>query len=299
MDLSIIVVNWNTRELLGRCLNSVYETAGELLCEVFVVDNGSTDASTEMVRARFPQARLIENGENLGFARANNQAIRLAEGRYVLLLNSDAEVCPGALASMVEFADRHAAIGVLGPALCSPDGVVQPSWARFPTVWTELWGVHRRGQEPFAGHVPGEPAQAYLVDWMAGACLMVRQETFDQVGPMDERFFLYSEETDLCKRIRDAGWLNVYYPQAKVVHHQGASSSRDRGRSYVQLRRSKVLYAQKHAGAWSAACLRVGFTLLAVLKALFHSALRHRPQARANWLLAQRLGEKTGRPCST
>lgn len=290
MNLSIIIVNWNTRALLAQCLESVYTHSPDGEFEVFVVDNASTDGSAQMVRERFPQVQMIENSENVGFARANNQAIRLARGGYVLLLNSDAIVLPGAISAMVTFMKQHEMIGVLGPALLDEEENVQLSWARFPTIWSELRGVHHRDREPFLDSIQsGQPVEAYQVDWMAGACLLVRRETIDQVGLMDERFFLYSEETDWCWRIKAAGWHNVYYSQARVVHFEGSSSAQDLPRTYFCLHHSKILYMQKHFGVWRAALLRIGFTVLAGGKALLKLILRQASAAQVNWMLARRL----------
>jgi len=295
VELSIVIVNWNTRDLLVQCLESVYAHSPDGEFEVFVVDNASTDGSAQMVRERFPQVQLIENSENVGFARANNQVITLAKGRYVLLLNSDAIVLPGAISAMVMFMKQHARIGVLGPALLDEEENVQPSWAKFPTIWSELRGVHHRDREPFLDPTQsGQPVEAYQVDWMAGACLLVRKEAIEQVGLMDERFFLYSEETDWCWRIKAAGWHNVYYPQARVMHFEGSSSAQDLSRTYFFLYHSKILYMHKHFGVWRAALLRTGFAVLAAGKALLRLILRQPSVAQAHWMLAKQLFERRG-----
>ena len=307
MDLSIIIVSWNTKHLLQQCLRSLEEhveafkpsAAGprsnacpdrSRRVETFVVDNASTDGSADMVRERFPGVHLIESEENLGFARANNRAIRRSGGRYVLLLNSDTLVREGAITRMLSFMDRHRQVGVLGPALLNDCGDVSPSWAQFPTLVSELFERHPRTRKPFLDHMrSSQDSNAYEVDWMAGACLLVRRQAIDQVGLMDERFFLYSEETDWCRRIKSAGWLNVYYPEARVVHVEGASSVRDRPRTLLLLNRSKILYAEKHFGSQRASALRVGLGLRALAKAALRLLQARPADARAQWTVARHL----------
>lgn len=305
-DLSIIIVNWNTRELLAGCLESVARCqmsdvsvqkskVGDqkslsldsdlrpLISETFVIDNASTDGSTTMVHERFPWVQLIENRENLGFARANNQAIRRSQGRYIMLLNSDTVLNDGAIMAMVGFADAYMEIGVLGPKLINGQGQTQLSWARFPSIWSEIMAHHHRDKKPFADGSASE------VDWMAGACLLVRRTAIENVGLMDERFFLYSEETDWCKRIQEAGWLNVYYPVAVVSHFEGSSSSQDVPRSRFLLYQSKVSYAYKHFGKPQARLLKWVFVATSPLKA-FWSLLHGRVQAaRTYFVLTSRL----------
>ena len=291
IDLSIIIVSWNTRDLLAECLQSVANETLQMatsnlqsaISEVIVVDNASIDGSAAMVLERFPWVTVIENQANVGFARANNQGIRRATGRYVMLLNSDTVVHDGAIALMIGFADNHQEIGVLGPKLINGQGDVQPSWARFPSVWSEIVAQHHRDRQPFAD------GTAFTVDWMAGACLLVRRAAIEHVGPMDERFFLYSEETDWCKRIQEAGWRNVYYPVATVSHFEGSSSSQDVPRSRFLLYQSKMLYAYKHFGITQARLLKWAFVATSPLKALW-ALLHGRVQAaRTHFSLTSRL----------
>ena len=204
------------------CLASIEHTVmslENLNTETYVVDNASVDGSSAMTRLQFPWATVIENPRNMGFACANNQAIRVATGRYVLLLNSDAILHDQAVSQMIALADRYPEIGVVGPRLIDKQGNTQISWASFPTLWSEILGQHHHSRTPYGN------GTAYVVDWLAGACLLVRREVIENVGLLDERFFLYSEETDWCKRINESGWLNVYYPTAAVSHFEGSSSS--------------------------------------------------------------------------
>jgi N-acetylglucosaminyl-diphospho-decaprenol L-rhamnosyltransferase len=242
LNLSIVIVSWNARDLLKACLRAVFDTLDVPRTEVIVVDNGSDDGSVEMVRAHFPQVRLIENRQNLGFARANNQAIIGSRGRYVLLLNSDTEVKPGALSKMVRFLDTHPNVGIVGPRLLNTDGSFQGSCADFPTLWGEalllLGDVSQRLRGPSYPYKP--PSRlTRSVDWVSGACLMIRRDVIATVGLLDEAFFFYTEETDWCFRVKQAGWLVMHQPEAVVVHHGGGSS----GRASLQKRRR--LYASK------------------------------------------------------
>ena len=245
MDLSVIIVNWNTKDLLAQCLQSVYETAAShsdcnLSFETVVVDNASTDGSPEMVRAHFPQVRLIENQQNEGFARANNRAIRATHGRYFLLLNSDTVVLPGSLGAMVHFADQHPEAGIVGCKLLNADGSLQPSWAQFPTFWSELMGRNFRRRRPLVD------GRGYEVDWVGGACLLVRQKAVQTVGLLDEDYFMYSEETDWCYRFSRAGWAVLFNPTAQIVHLGGASSRKMAGAMCLQLRASILLFIRKN-----------------------------------------------------
>jgi GT2 family glycosyltransferase len=176
IDISIIIVNWNTRELLCQCLGSIQETSSGIAYEMIVVDNGSTDGSVRAVREAFPLVRLIANTENLGFARANNQGIRASRGQHILLLNSDTLVRPGALAALVRFLNQHSDVGIVGPELLNTDGTVQLSWAAFPTLWSEIRGKNFRVRRRYATR---DGCEAYNVDWIGGACLLIRRATIE------------------------------------------------------------------------------------------------------------------------
>ncbi len=260
-DLTLVIVSWNVCELLRRCLQSILATEGDV--EIVVVDNASTDGSPEMVQEAFPQVRLIANEENRGFTAANNQGLALAQGRALMLLNPDTEVVEDALATMVEYLDAHPKVGALGPRLLFPDGRQQPSRRRFPTFATALvestviqewWADNRILRRYYMADTPDDAIQP--VDWVVGACLLVRREAYEQVGGLDEGFFMYSEELDWCKRIKDAGWEVVYLPTATVIHHEGKSSEQVVPARHIRFQTSKVRYFRKHHGSLQAEALR-------------------------------------------
>jgi N-acetylglucosaminyl-diphospho-decaprenol L-rhamnosyltransferase len=256
MDLSIIIVSYNTRELLRGCLDSVFAGLGSgLEYEVIVVDNASADGSAGMLRDDFPRVRLLSNSKNRGFAASNNQAIRESSGRYVILLNPDTVVRQGALESMTRVLEERSGTGVVGPKLLFPDGSLQHSAFTFPTlamVFLDFFplqdrllngpvnGRYRRGL-----YGRGEP---FPIDHPLGAALMVRREVIDEVGLLDERFFMYCEEIDWCMRIKKAGWQIVCCPRAEVVHFVGQSTKQFRDDMYVELHRSRYQLYQKHYG---------------------------------------------------
>lgn len=228
-DLSVVVVSYNTRDLLRDCLRSVAASSPQ--AEVFVVDNGSRDASVEMVRAQFPSVIVIPLDRNLGFAGANNVALRRCTGRRVLLLNPDARLAPGALAAMNAALDRWPDAAAVGPRVVNPDGSLQSCGYRFPTLLADLrqsrnvdrllsWMV---GPGPSSPHAPR--ATEGEVDWCDGACMLIRREALDTVGLLDEQYFLYTEEVDWCFNARKAGWRIVVAPDAEVIHHRGQSSA--------------------------------------------------------------------------
>lgn len=306
MDLSVVVVNWNTRDLLAECLTSLLAHPPAGPYDIWVVDNASHDGSAAMVRARFPSVHLIENTANLGFAAANNQAIRASRGRYVLLFNSDALATPGALDAMVQFMDAHPPAGAAGPQLINRDGSFQASYARFPTLLSELAllaGVARWWLGPYAPSprpIPGE--QPHPVDWVAGAALLVRRAAIDQVGLMDEGYFLYSEETDWCWRLGRGGWPVWYLPAVPVIHQAGASSQQQSARSYGLLYQSKLRFFARHYGAAAAWALRLAFFTGAALRLAIWRALLLLPARaakRPRWRLRAEQDQVLLRTCLT
>ncbi len=308
-DLSITIVNWNVCELLRRCLHSIMSNiqrptsnlqlpTSNFQTEVIVVDNASSDDSVAMVEAEFPQVQLIANSENVGFTVGNNQGIAASRGRHILLLNPDTEVVGDALATMVEYMDAHARVGVLGPQLLNPDGSIQSSRRRFPTMATaflestilQQWFSHNRiTRHYYVADRPDDEIQE--VDWVTGACLLARRRAIEEVGLLDVGFFMYSEELDWCHRIKAQGWKVVYLPTARVIHYGAQSSEQVKSFQHIQFQRSKIRYFCKHHGPWQAGVLRL-FILTTYLYQLIVEALKwlvgHKRPLRAERVRAYR-----------
>jgi GT2 family glycosyltransferase len=253
VEVSVVIVSWKTPELLRACLSTLDTECRHLgkPTEIIVIDNGSRDGSVEMVRSEFPESVVIENRRNVGFAAANNQGLRECTGRYVLLLNPDTELKAGALKRMIDFMDAHPAVGAVGPRLVNPDGSLQESCYPAPTLFRELWRLlHFDLLHPIALY-PMEKwslDQPRKVETIQGACLLLRHETVAQVGILDEKFFVYTEEIDYCRRIALAGWKLLWVPTAVVIHHGGQATRQVAGKMFIQLYRSKLLYFRKHYG---------------------------------------------------
>jgi N-acetylglucosaminyl-diphospho-decaprenol L-rhamnosyltransferase len=278
VDLSVIIVNWNTRDLTAQCLRSLQSTIEHVSYEVWMVDNGSTDGSVAAVQESFPSVRLIANAENVGFVRANNQAIAACQGRYVLLLNSDAVALPGAVDELVRWMDEHPEAGAAGAQLLNADGSFQASFASFPTLWQEfltLSGLGRALVRPaFPGFGPQVEKGPQAVDYVQGACLLVRHQAIEEVGGLDERIYMYAEEVDWCCRLGQAGWKVMYLPQVKIIHYGGQSSQKRRGRMEAELYRSRVYFFHKHHGRVAAWALQALIYAMTMPKMLVHGAIR-------------------------
>jgi GT2 family glycosyltransferase len=270
VDVSVLIVNWNTSDLLRSCLQSVYSRVLGISYEVIVVDNGSTDGSQEMVACDFPNARLIRNSENRGFAAANNQAIRLAAGRHLLLLNSDAAVEAGSVERMAFFLDGNAAVGVVGGRLRHPDGTFQSSFADFPGLGGELMlltGLSRWLLPPsYPSYPEARSMHAREVEWVGGAYMMVRRKATETVGLLDEDYFMYAEEMDWCLRMHEGGWKVWYLPEAEATHWLGGSAQRVPERRRLQIYWSKWLFLRKHGGEVRALLFRHAVRAISLVK---------------------------------
>lgn len=262
IDLSVVILNWNVRDLLDRCLDSI--RSSRYTIEMIVVDNASTDDSVVMVRDKYPQVTLMVNEGNRGFTGGNNQGIATAQGRYVLVLNPDTEVVGDALDRLVAFLEAEPQVGAVGPMLLNPDRSIQPSRRRFPTVLTGffestwLQSLAPRGmlRRYYVEDVSANVVQD--VDWLNGACTLFRREVLDRVGVYDEmNFFMYSEELDLCRRIKAAGWRIAYVPEAQVIHYEGKSSEQADAARHIRFNTSKVRYFRKWHGRVVAGALRL------------------------------------------
>ncbi|MGB7582214.1 MAG: glycosyltransferase family 2 protein [Sedimentisphaerales bacterium] len=266
LDVSIIIVNWNTRDILRGCLWSVYEQTQDISFEVIVVDNASTDGSVEMVKRDFPQAVLIENMGNRGFAAANNQGLKITKGQYILLLNSDTIVLDGAIQKTVVFAEQHPEAAVIGCKALNPDGSLQPTCFMFPSLInmflssTYLYELFPRdrffGRERMTWWDRNDVRE---VDVVTGCFMLVRRRAIEQTGLMDEQFFVYGEETDWCYRFRQGGWKVLFIPDAKIVHLGGQSSKQMASQMTLQLKGSILQFMRKHHSflEYSIACILV------------------------------------------
>jgi N-acetylglucosaminyl-diphospho-decaprenol L-rhamnosyltransferase len=291
MDLSVIIVNWNVKDLLRACLRSLLADGRTmpvptLSTEIIVVDNASSDGSAQMVRDEFPQVHFIASADNLGYAGGNNTGVAAAQGRYLFLLNPDTVVQPGALARLVNSMDAQPHLGAVGPQLLWPDGEVQSSRRRFPTLGSLFWESTLLGQwfpqNPYARryYYAGLPTdQPQPVDWVVGAALCIRRSAWLQVGPIDEDFFMYFEETDWCRRAAGLGWPVHYLPEAQVIHYEGQSSGQVAAARTLRFQRSKLRYTRKYFGRDWAAALRLFLWLTFALQWT---------EETAKWLLGHR-----------
>ena len=268
--LSVCIVSWNTRDLLRDCLRALFADPQSREWEVLVVDNASDDGSPAMVAQEFSQVQLIVSDENLGFSGGNNLALEQARGRHLLLLNSDTRVESGALGQLVAYLETHPGVGAVGPMLSDGDGRLELSCGRSPSLATEIvhklllhrlltffrfGGWHHRSQRS--------------VDWVTGACLMVRAEAADQTGFLDSRMFMCFEDLDWCMRLRRQGWEIVYCPSSRVTHLRGQSIGQDLGRMLVISQQSLFYLFQKHFGRGHLQALR----LLTAIEMVLRSAL--------------------------
>jgi GT2 family glycosyltransferase len=285
-DLSISIVNTDNRILLEQCLESIRDTVRQVSYEVFVVDNCSTDGSAEMVETRFPGVRVIRNEQRspsaaesrrglgisgrLGYPASHNRALAQCAGRYALVLNEDMVMLSGTLDTMVAFMDAHPDAGMLGCRLLNPDGSLQPSCRSFPNLWIMLLRSLYLDKLLPRSRWAGANYMSYWnhdtvrqVDVIKGCCMLVRRAVMDQVGLMDERFFIYYEETDWCYRAAQAGWKIYFTPDAQMIHYGEQTSSRQSIRMSIIQRESLLKYFRKHHGPIAAGVIR----LLAILEA--------------------------------
>jgi GT2 family glycosyltransferase len=313
-DVSVVIVNWNTRDILRDCLASIMAQT-RAPYEVIVVDNASRDGSTRMVQTEFPAVRLIANSDNRGFAGANNQGLEVARGRHVLLLNPDTVILDGAIDRMLAWLTARPDVGCVGCQVMEAPGVIQqtcfadPSPVNLAIVEAGLmrlapW-LPRLGRPWYRGW---DRTTEREVDVVSGMFMLAPRAVLDAVGPLDPAYFVYAEEADWCRRIRAAGWRCVFAPEAQILHLDGGSKSTEqiRSRMYVQMQKSHLIYARKHHGAtgyWTVKALFVGsallrravFGILTVLRGDETSRARVRlANAALGWHLA---GREPGRDC--
>ena len=261
-DVTVVVVSYNTAHLLRQMFAALADGRGALKLQIIVVDNASRDDSVSILRTEYPEVEVIENSSNVGFGRANNQAVARLRGRYLLLLNTDAFVAPDTLDKTVDFMDTHARCGVLGVKLVGPDGRLQPSCRYFPTPWNIfLAATDLKRLFPSARLVDDmawDHGSVRECDWVPGCYYLVRREVVERVGLFDPRYFIYYEEVDHCRAVRQAGWSVTFYPHTHVTHIGGQSaqsvgpiSRHGRQISALQIE-SELLYFRKHFGIFGA-----------------------------------------------
>jgi hypothetical protein len=269
--LSVIIVNWNTKHLLAQCIRSVNDNLHDLNTETFVVDNASSDGSNQMVRDDFPWVFLIENQENFGFAKANNQAIQLSQGKYILLLNSDAFLTPNAIQKMINVMESDKFIGITGAHLIYPDGRSQVSYRHLPNYWTEIYSLIGLDKlsKPKINH-----RKCLEIGSVIGACMLIRKSLLDQIGLLDETFFMFNEEVDLCFRCHKAGKKVVYIDSAIVVHVEGGSTGQTVQR-IIRLYSGKLHYFDKHFGPNAEKRLKHIMLITTKLKSVIYRFLKY------------------------
>lgn len=263
-DVSVVVVSFNTCCVLEACLRSLVASTGVRL-EVFVVDNASSDGSAEMVGREFPAVTVLRSPENRGFAAANNLAIPRTSGRYVLLLNPDTLVAPETVATLVRFLDGHPDVGVTGPRVLNADGSLQSCGYWYPTLLREIRQsrrVNRLLSLVLGNERPDpDPTRPTPVDWVDGCCLMIRREVIDQIGLLDEQYFLYAEELDWCRCARASGWRIVTCPAAELVHLRGQSTAKVAGPALALLVETRLRFYRKHDGLPTALCVSLVYLI--------------------------------------
>ena len=283
-DIAVIIVNWNAREDLRHCLQSLLGDPKPVVdCSVWVVDNASSDGSPAMVASEFPDVHLIVNTDNVGFSKANNQAIAQTDSRYTFLLNSDAAIHPGALEGLVAYADAHPKAGIIGPKVLNPDGSLQFSCRRFPSLGAGFFRNTYLGRlfpnNKFARDylmTDFDHAHDLPVDWVSGCAMLLRRDLIAEIGALDERFYMYCEDVDICQRAWDAGREVVYAPSAVVTHAIGRSSDKNADKMIVEFHRSWYEYDLKrhpksseirraavYSGLWLRAAVRIAKRRLA------------------------------------
>ncbi len=312
-DVSILIVSFNTRGVLRECLESIASESAGLSVEISVVDNNSSDGSPEMIEQEFPHVHLVRSKINLGFGAANNAALQGCRGRYVVLLNSDAFLCPGSLRLAVKHMDENPRAGLGGGRLVGRDQSWQPSARMFPGILSDLAVMtglaSRYPHSRIFGHFDrtwADQSLASEVDWVPGAFSIIRSDVLDRLGFFDPAFFLYSEEVDLCRRIKSAGYQVWYWPDIVVIHIGGESSRQVKslemsstGAQLVLWRmRSTLLYYRKHHGAkaWLAKTMEYALYRLTVLRNSFSKDPRRKARAKENLnlaLLMQRAWKET------
>ena len=309
LDLSIIIVSWNAKAYLQKCLKSIAQVPGVPAMEIIVVDNASADGSPEMVEKEFPAVRVIRSGGNLGFAKGNNLGMRASRGRFLGLINSDVEVLDDCFRRLLDRMEQHARLGMAGPLVFGGDGNIQRSCHGFPGVWNMFCRALALdhlfpGNQWFNGYQLLHSAQntEQPVDILSGCFWLVRREAVEQVGGLDEDFFMYAEDMDWCRRFHAAGWENRLIPAARAIHYGGGSSANAPVRFFVEKQRADLQYWAKHQSRPAMACFflivclhllvrMAGYTLALLVKKTERSDYQHkvkRSLACLKWMFTRR-----------
>jgi len=261
VTVSVIIVSWNARDYLRKCLASLSSNVCQFPMEIIVVDNASSDGSPDYVESEYPNVRLIRNAENMGFAKANNIGVSISSGDYLCFVNSDVEVLPDCITRLVNYCEEQPEAGMVGPLIIGGDGQLQRSCRGFPSVWNmfcRALALDRifRNCKLFTGYSLGYWPQNSLrsVDILTGCFWLVRRQAMEQVGLLDESFFIYGEDMDWCKRFWIKGWQVVFVPSAKAIHYGGASSSNAPVRFYIERQKADLQYWKKHHSGPAVAC---------------------------------------------
>lgn len=278
-DLSIIIVSYKRLDCLRKCIQSIIDTVKQIRYEIIIVDNQSADGTPEVISQEFPSLRVIENAENLGFAKGNNRGILTSKGEFILLLNNDTEALPESIETLFKIISHSPEVGLLGCRLIYPDRTIQQSFGRMLNPITQL------GQKLFVNKIyenSGNPISQFLltkwhsvekdVDWIRGACMMIRREALVQTGLMDEQFFMFLEDVDMSTQIRKAGWKVRFTPKASIIHHKGASVSMNFSKSALEYRRSQLYFYKKYYGRLGLVGIKI-FLMCKYFKNLFMSWL--------------------------
>jgi len=284
--VSIIIISWNTKDFLRKCLDSIMRKKDNVSFDIWIVDNASSDESPEMVAAEFPSVRIIRNRKNLGFATANNQAIKASSGKYIFLLNPDTEVFRGTINEMVRFMDENERVGALGCKLLNPDGSLQPSCYGSATIFksfTNATGFHRLIRYGFVtkllARILGDIFRSWthfadydsvlFPDKIAGACMLLRREAITEIGLLNEDFFMYAEDAEFCYRLKQHGWKVAYTPNACIIHYGAQSSKKVWQKMAIEYYKSNTLFFKIHRGLSYAAAFRLAVLFGASIGLLF------------------------------
>lgn len=272
-EFSFIIVSWNAKDYLLDCLASIQETVTGSSYEIIVVDNDSSDGSAEAVEQDYPDVRLIQTGANLGFAKGNNIGIRESVGRSLCLINSDVVMLPGCMEHLLEYMSRNPEVGMVAPRILNGDGTLQPSCRRFPSLYGSLCAAFSMGNIFPGNRMFCDTMMTWwnhdeerLVDALTGCFWLVRREAFEEVGFLDEEFFMYAEDIDWCRRFNEKGWNVAFYPEAETIHHGGASSKNAPIHFYLAMQQARLKYWKKHHGSFS--------YLWLICIILFHHSIR-------------------------